>query len=342
MILDPAEVTAPSPVAGACCCLPGRGARRPSGDNFTRLNLLALAGYGLVVALSTLGRRPRGRRPKTRFAVGGYPFGGRNSTCSVRSASRGAPSKIPYIGFSPVRLQATSPPDACLRALLGLAVAALLPLCVGLRLRRCCASGRRVKCVRTSPVAAAVCIGLRVWLCRTRFPRHCVLAGALRHTVDRPRVLSFPAVMLSAGSSVLRPDVPGSGPRSDFTPCAYTDRPAVRGRSRRGPSPSQLCPVHLGPVPPPLRRRDPRVPLPVSSSGISAFAQSCEARLPVSPSPHSSWGEFSRRGSDRFMLRPGSSLAPLGGFHPIGRRGLYPRSFRQDGRPIPASDSLRA
>jgi hypothetical protein len=53
----------------------------------SRLNLFALAGYGLVVALSTLRRRPRDRLRKTRFAVAGWAFGGENLTPSDRSAS---------------------------------------------------------------------------------------------------------------------------------------------------------------------------------------------------------------------------------------------------------------
>lgn len=142
------------------------------------------------------------------------------------------------------------------RARLRLLVTAFCPLCVGPRVRRRRAPGRPVKCARTSPVARAVCIGLRVWHCRIRFPRLCVLAAALRHTMDRPRALSSSAVMLSAASLVLRPDLPDSRPRSEFAHGAYTDRPAVRGRSRRDPSPSRLCVVCLPLVPLSIRRRD--------------------------------------------------------------------------------------
>ena len=52
----------PRLLSGACCCLPGRGTRRPSVDVLTGLNLLALSGCGLVVALPTLSARPRGPR----------------------------------------------------------------------------------------------------------------------------------------------------------------------------------------------------------------------------------------------------------------------------------------
>ena len=80
---DPAEVTASSPIPDACCCLPGRTARRPSDNKFTRLYHFTRMGCGLVVALSTLRDRPRGRPRKTRFAVGGWPFGRGNCTRSA-------------------------------------------------------------------------------------------------------------------------------------------------------------------------------------------------------------------------------------------------------------------
>ena len=61
--------------------------------------------------------------------------------------------------------------------------------------------------------------------------------------MGRPRVLPSPAVVLSAGSSVLRPDPPGSVPPRDFTFCAYTHGLAHCGCSGRGPNPSRLCSV---------------------------------------------------------------------------------------------------
>ena len=87
-LLDPAEVSAPSPIAGARCCLPVVLRRRPSDNFLTRLNHFTLAGCGLVVALPTLHGLPYGWSRKARFAVGGWPFGGRNCTYSVQSASR--------------------------------------------------------------------------------------------------------------------------------------------------------------------------------------------------------------------------------------------------------------
>ena len=82
----PPRSPAISPVRTPTCCLPGSRPRRPSDNPVSRLNPFALAGYGLVVALSTLRRRPRGRPRKTRFAVAGWAFGGGNPNRSDRSA----------------------------------------------------------------------------------------------------------------------------------------------------------------------------------------------------------------------------------------------------------------
>ena len=123
--------------------------------------------------------------------------------------------KIPYGGFSPVRLQVTAPLAACPCALALYGDRRSPALC------RAAGSApphlhRRVKCVRTSPVAVTVCRELRVRLRQTRFPGLCVPAGALHLTVDHPRALSSAAVVVSAASSVLRPDPPDSCPRTDF------------------------------------------------------------------------------------------------------------------------------
>ena len=62
----------------------------PRIDTVTRLNSFTLAGYGLVVALSTLRGVPHDTPRKTRFAVGGYSFGGRNCTGWLLPACLGA------------------------------------------------------------------------------------------------------------------------------------------------------------------------------------------------------------------------------------------------------------
>ena len=62
---------------------------QPGGPRFTRLrgSITPPFGCGRVVARSTLRDRPHGRPRQTRFAVGGYPFGGWNHTNSVQPAS---------------------------------------------------------------------------------------------------------------------------------------------------------------------------------------------------------------------------------------------------------------
>ena len=105
----------------------------------------------------------------------------------------------------------------------------------------------------------------------------------LQPGMRRPRVLSSAEVLLSSASSVLRPDLPGSVPPRDFTLCADTQGPAVHGCSRRGRSRSQLCIIYLSPVPLSIRRKSPRVHVPVSSSRIPTFAHPCRARPLVCP-----------------------------------------------------------
>ena|GEM_PF-3653317 len=116
---------------------------------------------------------------------------------------------------------------------------------------------------------------------------------------------------------------------------AYTVRLAVRGRSRRGPSPSQLCVARLVSVPLPVRRRGPRVRLPVSSPRMPAFAELCPARPPVLFPRPTSAGVPLRRGSIRLMLRPGDSFAPLGESHPRGRQKAYPSELSPGRSPKP-------
>jgi hypothetical protein len=66
--------------------------------------------------------------------------------------------------------------------------------------------------------------------------------------------------------------------REPFSLLAYTVRPAVHGRSRRGASPSQLCVVCLPLVPLPIRRRD----SPTSLARLSVGGNSLRPRGPGS------------------------------------------------------------
>ena len=118
---------------------------------------------------------------------------------------------------------------------------------------------------------------LRVSL-RGRGPRAEALATTAG-TMSRPRVLSSPAVIVSAGSSVLPPDPPGLSPPPDFAVRAYTGGLALRGCSRRAPSPSLLCQDILNTMPPPLRRKDHPVHIPIASRMLPVFAHGSEARL---------------------------------------------------------------
>ena len=118
---------------------------------------------------------------------------------------------------------------------------------------------------------------LRVSL-QGRSPRAEALATTAS-TMSRPPVLSSPRVMLSPRSSVLRPDLPGLAPLPDFTGYAYTGSPALRGRSRRAPSPSLLCQDILDTMPSPIRRKDHPVHFPIASRMLPVFALRHGARL---------------------------------------------------------------
>ncbi len=182
------------------------------------------------------------------------PFGWRclsTPPCSVSSY----PSKIPYVGFSHSTAPNRHSPDSLPMAQ-RLLRAREVPRSVSRRdppARPCCSAP--VKRARVYPGRAIVC-------CRVRMsPPHCVPGSSASPAafqddiVCGPRVLSSAGVMLSPASSVLRPDVPGSVPPHDFALCAYTCSLAVRGRSRRGRSPSSLCPSSLPIVPSPVPRR---------------------------------------------------------------------------------------
>ncbi len=94
-------------------------------------------------------------------------------------------SKIPHGGFSPIRLQTTTPPKVCL-------------------------GKPRLKGTRLSAPSPRVGSDLRVSL-RGRGPRAEAL-GATAGTMSHPQVLPSPTVLLSAGSSVLPPDPPDLAP----------------------------------------------------------------------------------------------------------------------------------
>ena len=170
-------------------------------------------------------------------------------------------------------------------------------------------SGPRLKGTRLYAQDPRVGSDLRVAL-RGRGPRAETLTTTAG-TMGRPRVLSSPAVMLSpcfgeyvgihsyrhlspcfgeyvgihsyrhlsAGSSVLRPDLPGSHPPPDFAEFAYTGGLALRGCSGRDPSPSLLCQDVRDAMPPPLRRKDHPVHIPIASRMLPVFACGSEARL---------------------------------------------------------------
>ena len=143
--------------------------------------------------------------------------------------------------------------------------------------------GRRVKCVRMSPAAISVCTGLRVRRRHPRFPRLCVLAGALRRTLGHPQALPSAAVVVSTASSVLRPDPPDSRLRTDFafslirSALPFADAP---GEARALPGFASCaflscrCPYGGGTL---------RLHWPVSLSEVTAFAHAGRARLPLVP-----------------------------------------------------------
>ena len=138
-------------------------------------------------------------------------------------------------------------------------------------------ASRGLKAPAYPPPLPRVGSSLRVSL-RGRGPRAEALA-ATAGTMSRPRVLSSPAVVLSAESSVLRPDLPGLAPPPDFAVHAYTDGRALRGCSRRAPSPSLLCQDVLVAMPPPVRRKDHPVHIPIASRMLPVFAHGSDARL---------------------------------------------------------------
>ena len=99
-------------------------------------------------------------------------------------------------------------------------------------------ASRGLKAPAYPPPSPRVGFDLRVSL-RGRGPRAKALA-VTAGTMSRPRVLPSPAVIVSAGSSVLPADPPGLGPPPDFAGDADTGGLALRGCSGRAPSPSLL------------------------------------------------------------------------------------------------------
>ena len=136
-------------------------------------------------------------------------------------------------------------------------------------------ASRGLKAPAYPPLLRRVGSDLRVSL-RGRGPRAETLATTAG-TMSRPRGLSSPAVLLSAGSAVLRPDPPGLAPPPDFAVSAYTGGLAFRGRSRPAPSPSLLCQAICQTTPSPLRRQG-RSVLPITRRTVAVFARGSEAR----------------------------------------------------------------
>ena len=153
-------------------------------------------------------------------------------------------------------------------------------------------ASRGLKAPAYTPRLPRVGSDLRVSL-QSRGPRAEALATTVG-TMSRPRVLSSPAVIvspcfgecvgihsyrhLSARSSVLQPDLPGLAPPPDFAVLAYTGGPALRGCSRRAPSPSLLCHALLDSMPSPIRRKGLPVRIPIASQKIPVFALVAGAR----------------------------------------------------------------
>ena len=206
------------------------------------------------------------------------PFGPRSVAVRGHAWFPPSPLKFRASGFPTTRLQVTSPPAACPSRRLRLVVTAGLPLCVGLRVRHCTPSWstgqmrphvprrhlslhRVTGTASSSPVSEALC------------PRRC----------PPPYLGSPTGPSLCRGCSVH--GVLGTtarsarlAPTNRLRVLAYTVRPAVRGRSRRGPSPSRLCVVCLPLVPLPIRRRD----SPTSLARLSVGGNSLRPRGPGS------------------------------------------------------------
>ena len=174
-----------------------------------------------------------------------------------------APSKIPYSGFSPVRLQAVASRDH------------LYPACAVLGVKH-------QVCI---PPAVLSLIGASSFLwtllpLRVGFSAH--PASGLRHDHHSPRVLGSERVVLSHSSSLLRPDppvspTPAAFPGSLVIPRVFARRPGL-GCQRDLPC---FGSVLLPYVPSPLRREEergtpvsPRSPWPSSTEhgvGSSIF-----------------------------------------------------------------------
>ena len=198
------------------------------------------------------------------------------------------PLKFRASGFPTTRLQVTlrlMPARAP-----SLLVTAESPLCVGLRVRRWRSRSagqmrphiprhrrglhRTTGAASSYSVAGALC------------PRRCPLP---HHGSPTGPFLGCGCIVRSFLGTTARSA--RLAPTDRLRVLAYTVRPAVRGRSQRGTSPSQLCVVRLVAVPLPIHRRGPRVRLPVSSPVIPAFAVTCPARPPLHPDPHFCRGE---------------------------------------------------
>ena len=110
--------------------------------------------------------------------------------------------------------------------------------------------------------------------------------------MDRPRVLSSSAVIMSAGSSVLQPDPPDSVPRWDFTSSRLYPPPCPSRVLRAGAEPFPALHDVLwnrAAVPTPQSLS---VPMPVTSRKIPAFTLWSRARPLDHPSTHFCWGPY--------------------------------------------------
>ena len=195
-----------------------------------------------------------------------------HTPCLVSSA----PPKIPCVGFS-LDTASSDHSARCLPVRVPLPVTAEPPFCAGLRVRRLrsrTAGQMRPHIPRRRhglhrPTGAASSYSVSGVLC----PRRCPLLHQ-----GSPTGPSLPLRLCCPQRHRYYGPIRQTRAREPFSLLAYTVRPAVHGRSRRGASPSQLCVVCLPLVPLPIRRRD----SPTSLARLSVGGNSLRPRGPGS------------------------------------------------------------
>ena len=157
--------------------------------------------------------------------------------------------------------------------------------------------------------------------------------------MSRPRGLSSPAVVLSSGSSVLRPDPADLAPPRFRGPRLY-GRPCLSRALQAGPKSFPALPSYLSNHAVVLTPAGPPGALSHRFPDAASLHPSARGSTPSSFPMVRFHGVHFRRGRVRFMLRSGVLLAP-GSDLALRRPGHYPRGFHQASHLLLMRDLLR-